>query len=177
MTNVGFMCNIIVPWPFSTNVCQVINMFWEFYFVKYFLKHAVFHTFQHFWKYDSYFTRALNIWSIGCTKDDKIYPSNFLLSSNLHMNLQLLIVLLAKSMFTICKPLLISQQCDVTWHNIPWHVMKYFVTSHTISTRQTNILWIFHDMPWNIFQRFLLAHLNRFTYSLAHLLASFERKG
>jgi hypothetical protein len=78
---------------------------------------------------------------------------------------------LAKFMFTICKPLLILQQIThVTWHNIPWHVVKYFVTSHTIFMWQTNILGIFHDMPWNIFQRFLLACVNRFTCSPISIL-------
>jgi hypothetical protein len=66
-------------------------------------------------------------------RDDKMHPSIYFLVSNVHMML-LSTTFLAKPMFKVNKPLLISKQTmDVTWQNIPWLVRE-------LSTMLQNIL-------------------------------------
>ncbi len=70
-----------------------------------------------------------------------------------------------KPMFKINKPLLIPKNILVMWHNIWWHVIKYFATSlescHVENEYINNIPW--HAMECS--QRFCLAHVSLLTYS------------
>jgi len=63
-------------------------------------------------------------------RDDKMHKVKLVIMlSNAHMML-LLMAFLAKPMFTVKKPLFISEQTMVmTWQNIPRLVREYFATS------------------------------------------------
>ncbi len=118
------MYNIIIPWPF-----QHMFVEWLIYFENFISSNIFqacnFHPFQHLWKYYNYYLKALDIWSIGCTKMIKWILLFIFVFKPLHDA--------TLDSFAGQTHVQNQQTMHVTWQNIPWQIMEYFTMSNIIS--------------------------------------------
>ncbi len=115
-------CSILA---ISTHVWQIIKYF-EILISLNIFQPCSFHPFQQFWKYYNFRPKTLDIWNIACNRDDEM---QFFWPSNLHMMFHS-IILLAKPMFRVNKPLLILEDRThaMTKYSMAWHGIFVQVT-------------------------------------------------
>jgi hypothetical protein len=134
----------------TTHVCQRTNIFISLNSSNIY-QSCNFSSFQQFWKYWRYCIRTLNIWNIGCTKNDYMFKAN-------------------KSLL-IC-PNKSHMRCGKIFYDKAWDILPHQIL---IPWGKKIILEIFHNVAWNIFKDFFLFTLtclptHLFTYSPPHHL-------